>query len=281
MATVVNYACHPTTLAWQNTLISPDYPGAMREVVENATGAVCLFLQGASGDIGPREGLVGDPAVADRNGRQLGFAVLAALEGAPPPRTRLHYRGPVVSGATLGVWDHVPLDAAALQHKRRWHWRRWVLDLAYRRELPTREESQAARAHWAEAEQSAWQVGDADKARDCHAMVERHDRWLTRLAMLPEGTHFSFPIALWQVGDAIWLAVEGELYNIFQRALRQRFPGVPLVIMTLVNGARPTYLPPAEVYDKKTYQESIAVLAPGSLEQVMEAIGRQMEQWLR
>src|SRR5262245_41323621 len=25
MATVVNYACHPTTLAWENTLISPDY----------------------------------------------------------------------------------------------------------------------------------------------------------------------------------------------------------------------------------------------------------------
>jgi hypothetical protein len=28
-----NYACHPTTLAWQNQQISPDYPGAMREVI--------------------------------------------------------------------------------------------------------------------------------------------------------------------------------------------------------------------------------------------------------
>ena len=34
LGTVVNYACHPTTLAWENTLISPDYVGAMREVVE-------------------------------------------------------------------------------------------------------------------------------------------------------------------------------------------------------------------------------------------------------
>ena len=34
VAVVVNYACHPTTLAWQNTLISPDYPGALRELVE-------------------------------------------------------------------------------------------------------------------------------------------------------------------------------------------------------------------------------------------------------
>src|SRR5207244_4779778 len=87
VASVVNYACHPTTLAWENTLISPDYPGAMREVVEQATGAPCVFLQGASGDLGPREGFVGDPPIADRNGRQLGHAALAALEALPPPGT--------------------------------------------------------------------------------------------------------------------------------------------------------------------------------------------------
>ncbi len=34
LATLVNYACHPVTLAWQNTLISPDFVGAMRELVE-------------------------------------------------------------------------------------------------------------------------------------------------------------------------------------------------------------------------------------------------------
>src|SRR6202011_2855607 len=38
LTTIVNYACHPTTLAWENTLISPDYVGALREVVEKATG---------------------------------------------------------------------------------------------------------------------------------------------------------------------------------------------------------------------------------------------------
>ena len=43
LATIVNYACHPTTLAWDNTLISPDYVGAMREVVEQATAAPCLI----------------------------------------------------------------------------------------------------------------------------------------------------------------------------------------------------------------------------------------------
>jgi len=69
-ATLVNYACHPTTLAWDNSLISPDYVGAMREVVEAATTGPCVFAQGASGDVGPRYGFVGDTAGADRNRRQ-------------------------------------------------------------------------------------------------------------------------------------------------------------------------------------------------------------------
>src|SRR5205823_1610698 len=120
MTTVVNYGCHPTTLAWENTLISPDYPGAMREVIEEATGAPCVFLQGASGDLGPREGFVGDSAVADRNGRQLGYAALAALEALPPPGTCFRYLGPVVSGATLGTWEHEPLDEPERRVAARW-----------------------------------------------------------------------------------------------------------------------------------------------------------------
>ena len=40
LATLVNYACHPTTLAWENTLISSDYPGAMRETIENALSLI-------------------------------------------------------------------------------------------------------------------------------------------------------------------------------------------------------------------------------------------------
>jgi len=80
LAVVVNYACHPTTLAWDNTLISPDYVGALREKVEAEAGGLCVFLQGASGDLGPREGFLGNPKIADRNGRQLAYAVLATLE---------------------------------------------------------------------------------------------------------------------------------------------------------------------------------------------------------
>src|SRR5205814_204485 len=116
----LNYACHPTTLAWENTLISPDYVGALREVVEAYTRAPCLFLQGASGNLGPRDGYVGDVKVADRNGRQLAFAALSAIETLPPPGTFFEYAGPVVSGAILGSWKHKPLTEAERKADAAW-----------------------------------------------------------------------------------------------------------------------------------------------------------------
>src|SRR5439155_12619466 len=109
--TLVNYACHPTTLAWDNRLLSPDFVGAMREVVEPYfSGAPCLFLQGASGDLAPREQYLGDPEVADAHGRQLGYATLAVLEGMFPPLVQLEYAGPVESGASLASWRRVPQE---------------------------------------------------------------------------------------------------------------------------------------------------------------------------
>jgi hypothetical protein len=272
VATFVNYACHPTTLAWQNTLVSPDYPGALREVVEGATGVPCIFLQGASGDLGPREGFVGDPAVADRNGRQLGYAVLSALEKMPAPGTTFVYTGPVVSGATIGTWAHQPLAEDAAAAKSSWWRSRNEVDLPYRDDMPTADQAASERVRWQSEEEVATRAGDAVRARDCRAMAERMTRWLTRLAVLPPGRTFPLPVTLWQTGDVVWVAVEGEHYQTLQQSLRQRFPGVPLFVITLANGSRVAYLTPREFYGKGIYQESIAVLAPGCLETLVEHV---------
>lgn len=279
LAIVVNYACHPTTLAWANTLISPDFPGAMRELVEKATGAPCVFIQGASGDLGPRQGFVGDPDVADRNGRQLGYAVLSALESLPPPGTRFTYKGPVISGATLGSWAHEPLTPQQTEQLRRWQVRRFTIDLSYLQELPSLEQNCKELAFWQEEEASARAAGNSSRASECRAMVERMTRWRTRLEVLPPGPVFPFPVTMWRTGTAIWLAVEGELYNLFQRTLRWDFDDYAIVLATLSNGSRCSYLPTTVTYGKGIYQESIAVLAPGCLETLIDKIGEQIRQW--
>jgi hypothetical protein len=252
----------------------------MREVVEGATGAPCVFLQGASGDLGPREGYVGDVAVADRNGRQLGYAALSVLESLPPPGTRYTYTGPVVSGATLGTWRHVPLDEAALAANANFRIRRWSLRLPYRPGLKTREQTLAERDHWQRQETAARAASDMARAAECRAMAERQDRQLVRLAGI-SGEAFDLGITLLQIGPAFWLAVEGEPYNILQTELRQRFPDHPIIVCVLSGGARPSYLPPRELYGRGIYQESIAVLAPGSLEQLISALSQEIGDWLR
>jgi hypothetical protein len=276
---VVNYACHPTTLAWDNMLISPDYVGAMRELVEESTSAPCFFMQGASGDLGPQRGYTGDIRVADANGRQLGYAVLAALEALPPPGTRYEYAGPVVSGAVIGVWNDVPLQGDAIGARARWRYRSWTVPLEYRAGLPTLEALAAERERHLAAEAAARTTGDAALARRCRAQVEVATRQIVRFRGRSLDLPYPFPIQLWQMGDAVWVAVESEHYQLLQTALRQRFPRRTIVVATIVNGSLHTYFPPREVYDTGIYQDTIALMAPGSLERLIEEIAGQIAAW--
>ena len=50
--------------------------------------------------------------MADRNGRQLGYAAAAAIEALPPPGTRFVSTGIVASGANLGTWAYRPWEDA-------------------------------------------------------------------------------------------------------------------------------------------------------------------------
>ena len=216
LAVIVNYACHPTTLAWDNTLLSPDWVGAMREVIEQTEGGCCLFLQGASGDLGPREGFVGDAAVADRNGRQVGHAALSTLATLPPPGTEYRYAGPVISGTAIGTWCHETLSDEAQCRTENWHWEQLVVDLPYRLDLPTFEQTTAEREHWLAEEATARAANDELRVRDARAQVEQRTRQLTRLNNLVPGRSYPLTLRLGFLGDAVWVFVPGELYQIFQ-----------------------------------------------------------------
>ena len=276
-ATLVNYACHPTTLAWQNTLVGPDYVGALRETVEGGTdGALCVFLQGASGDLGPREGFVGDPAVADRNGRQLGFAALAALTALPEPDTEFRYTGPVVSGATLGTWRHESTEGAASESAGVWNRRSFVVPLSYRDDLPTIEFTRAESARWNVAVDAAARAGDEARLSEARARAERLTRQLAKLSLLPPGPTFPYEISVARTGDVWWVFAPGELYQVLQTELRRRFPDRAVFVVTICDDWQPGYLPTKATYGRGIYQEQIAVVAPGSLETVLERIAEEL-----
>jgi hypothetical protein len=257
VATLANYACHPTTLAWDNTAISPDYIGAYRETVEQATGAPALFLQGASGELAPRQQYVGDASVADRHGKQLGYATLATLHDMEPPGTIFAYQRTVESGAPLAVWSHSPREPShELDCKRG------------TAELPLKD--------WPSAEELERQR----RACTDRALEERLRRKRDIRRTLGDGRTFSLPFWAWRFGDAALVGCCCEAYSLLQRELRRRFADRTIVCMNLINGSI-GYLPPREVYDQDLYQVWQTPFDAGSLEATLEAMSETLSGWFK
>ncbi|MBM3995151.1 MAG: hypothetical protein FJ303_13515 [Planctomycetes bacterium] len=61
IAHLVNFAAHPTMLPWKLFEFSHDYPGFFAKHVETELGGLCLFLQGAEGDLSANPQGAGGP----------------------------------------------------------------------------------------------------------------------------------------------------------------------------------------------------------------------------
>lgn len=248
MATLVNYACHPVSLGGGNKLISPDYYGAMREVVERDTGgAPCLFLHGASGDMTPLRSYEADTAIADQNGRQLGYAALSTLTGMLPPEQELAFDRIEDSGARLGRWSLRPKPASTVLKTT-------VSDTELKYvDLPTAAALEA-------------------QIKDCtdRPLKERLERRLMVRRDVGEGKSRLVRMTLWQLGDAFLVGAPAEPYSVFQKEIRARLKGHAVMVLNIVNG-NIGYLAPADTYDKPgLYQIRISLFRPGCMEQVID-----------
>ncbi len=254
LGTVVNYACHPTTLAWENQLISPDYPGAMREVIEAATQAPCLFLQGASGDLGSAAQFQADPAEADRLGRRLGYAALSLLERWPDDLREA--AGVRESGAPLGLTRVRPASRCSELRAQR-----ITVDFP----LKPMETLEALELAYHAATQRA----------------ERERLWRRRAIrqMLGDGPSISVPAWCWRLGSALLVAQPNEAYSDYQLQLRARFPSHPVIVLNVTNGYV-GYLPPRSHYSRDQYSVWVTPFASGGLERLTETTTTALEQLL-
>ncbi|MBC9929507.1 hypothetical protein [Chitinophaga qingshengii] len=245
IGTIVNYACHPTTLAWDNQLLSPDYIGGMRTVVEGATGAPCLFLQGASGELSPAEQYSGDTSLADGYGRQLGYAVLSALEGMLPPDTELIYTGVVESGASLAIWQKKPADA----------------DTTLAAEMVQVELALKPMPSLAEIE-AAWAICED------HVIKERLWRQRGIRKTVGEGAVAKMPLWIWRLGNTLLAGQPNEAYSDFQLELRRELAPAAVAVMNIVNGYA-GYLPPETSFNHQSYAVWQTPFEKGSLERLI------------
>jgi hypothetical protein len=251
---LINYACHPVSMGGANKLLSPDYVGPMREIVEEQTKGICLFLHGASGDLTPRRSYEASPNAAEQNGRELGFAALATLNGMLPPSHRLDYQGVEESGTPLGIWGSTekPEMSSVLEAER-------VEVKLPLKDYPPRDT-----------------ILTRIKASKERYQIERLERMLAIRDRIGDETMGTFPVTVWRVGDAFMVSTSGEPYSRYQRALRDYCADSTVAVLNLTNGAT-NYLPEAVAYEQDNYPARVTEYAAGCLEEVIKVTEEVMQ----
>ena len=79
IAVLTGYAAHPVVMGYEIYDYTPDYPGVVRRIVEQVTGATCLFLTGAAGNQAVLSFLQSDWGEMERMGGQIGAAAVQAF----------------------------------------------------------------------------------------------------------------------------------------------------------------------------------------------------------
>lgn len=90
IATLVNFACHPTASGAANVEVSRDWCGYAVDAVEHATGGIAIYVNGAIGDVNPAADGGFDAARA--LGEAVARAAVEALDSAEPIGGRVTVR---------------------------------------------------------------------------------------------------------------------------------------------------------------------------------------------
>ncbi len=253
-AVLFQHACHPVVLPGANHEISADFPGAARRAVEERTGALAVFVNGAAADINPRGGH-GTFDEVESLGAELGAAVAAAASGA----RELEGDGIAWSQARLDL----PLTAATA-----------AMEEEVRRSLDDLEEAVSS------AGPDPWERRVPEACRDWAR------QWLAEAARGGPAGSQAFEIHGLRIGPLALLGMEGEIFVRYQLDL-ERGCAAPMILCGYANGCV-GYVPTADEYERGGYEidqaykvyPSVRMIAPESEAivragawQVLESLG--------
>jgi hypothetical protein len=247
IAVIYSAACHTVVLGPKTLLLSPDFIGPAREVIERAVEAPSLFLQGATGNVNPRCGIgAGGPEQFD-DARRLGYLLAGeTLKVWAQIRTNCR-RGPrriVRSVATLSTWDYEPVPPATLETFTVTR-RRLELPLA---PLPDQRAVDAEAAHYrqalAELEAANGSAGARHVARRMLAWAEQRQRLVSA-----GRRHVTKEIEVWgcRLNDLGIAAVSAEPLAELGLEIKRRSPLRHTVFLGYSNGCI-GYIPPPEAF---------------------------------
>ena len=251
IAVLVNYAAHPTIMAFANRLITPDYPGPLRRTVEREVGGTCLFLQGAAGNAHPERSFSSRPQDYRNAGQRLGLeAARVALEiRTLPRRERLDHVQE--SGAPLGIY----VEESAGEPDGR------VRVVSRRVSLPLREMGDPV-ALAARADEQRTELRRQEE-RGAPAETLRELRWRMKRATMARDAASEYagltdvPVEIQgiRIGQVALLGIEGEPFMEIGREIKDRSPFSHTLVCGYANGyGGLAYLPTDEAYAEGGYE---------------------------
>lgn len=179
IACLASAAAHTIVLGPKTTSLAPDFIGPARRIIESATEAPFLFLQGAAGNINPACGIgAGGPEQYDdlaRLGAMLGGEVLKTW-GQIRTHNRRGPRRIVQSVAALSTWNYEAVPSECIEHfgvSRR----RLVLDMA---PLPDRDAIEKKLVHYRSEREAVF--SDPASPRGRRHVADRMYQWAQLVA---------------------------------------------------------------------------------------------------
>jgi neutral ceramidase len=266
IAILVNFAAHPTIMAWDNRLLSPDYPGTVRRVVENIVGGTCLFLQGAAGNQDTIRDYMCRSEDARWVGKQIGIeaARVASLIETQP--MQLDVSKHVESSWTMGVGGRIPngeSDGTVRAVSR-------VIPLpAWHRSPPTQDEIENVTRLERELADLRAQGAPDSKVRAANMRVRRSALNLSVNKKRSAGTEIPLEFQALRLGNTALVGIPVEPFAEIGVAVKEASPFATTFFSGYTNGAE-YYMPMPYAYQEGGYEVWMSPFAPQAAEKTIE-----------
>ncbi|MDB5384596.1 MAG: hypothetical protein JWM11_242 [Planctomycetaceae bacterium] len=248
LATVTSVGCHTVVLGPRTLSLSPDFIGPARDIIESATGAPSLFLQGAAGNVNPICGIGTGGSEQFDDSNRLG-AMLAGETLKTWAAIRTHNRSGarrvVQSVAAISVWDYEALSPQCIEFLGV-ATRRVTLPLA---PLPDLETAERQLAEKRKLRDEAEARGDSQGARN---VAQRLYEWADLVARTAaSGKPVTRDLEVWalRINDIAIVAVNGEPFAELSLEVKRRSRVKNTVFLGYSNGCL-GYFPTPEAFSE-------------------------------
>jgi neutral/alkaline ceramidase-like enzyme len=250
LAAIVGYTMHPTTMGPTNKMFSADWPGHLKRTFEQITGATCIFVQGATGNVGPGpEGFTDDPRVIRKLGGMVACEAARAYLNLNLPPVAFQHERIWESGAPLGKWKSVarPEGATTVQALSK------EIRLPLLPQPPLAEaeaELKKRRQHLRDLVQRGAPASEVEAAT---FVTKRANMAVARARTFGGKTHLPVELHVLRIGDAVLAAIPCEPFAEIALAIKAQSP-FPHTWFGGYHGGWAGYLPVPEEYPRKGYE---------------------------